>query len=172
MGNMIMKEEDKCPCGSGKEYGACCAPIIKGKMQAATAEALMRARYTSYVVGAIDFIIDTCDRGENVPDIDRRATEDWSRESTWHGLKVLRCEKGDEADDEGVVEFEADYTLHGMRDRHHETATFKRVDGKWLYETGALKTETVRRDGKKIGRNDPCPCGSGKKYKHCCGKSK
>lgn len=32
------------------------------------------------------------------------------------------------------------------------------------------KPETVRRDHPKIGRNDPCPCGSGKKYKHCCGK--
>ena len=26
------------------------------------------------------------------------------------------------------------------------------------------------RTGPKVGRNDPCPCGSGKKYKHCCGK--
>jgi preprotein translocase subunit SecA len=29
---------------------------------------------------------------------------------------------------------------------------------------------TVRRDGKKVGRNDPCPCGSGKKYKKCHGQ--
>ena len=34
------------------------------------------------------------------------------------------------------------------------------------------KSGTIRREGKKIGRNDPCPCGSGKKYKHCCGKNK
>ena len=32
------------------------------------------------------------------------------------------------------------------------------------------KPETVRRDAPKVGRNDPCPCGSGKKYKHCCGR--
>jgi preprotein translocase subunit SecA len=31
------------------------------------------------------------------------------------------------------------------------------------------KVETVRRDGEKVGRNDPCPCGSGKKYKKCHG---
>ncbi|WP_304683174.1 SEC-C metal-binding domain-containing protein, partial [uncultured Clostridium sp.] len=30
---------------------------------------------------------------------------------------------------------------------------------------------TVRNDGPKVGRNDPCPCGSGKKYKNCCGKN-
>ena len=33
------------------------------------------------------------------------------------------------------------------------------------------KPETVRRDAPKVGRNDPCPCGSGKKYKHCCGRA-
>ena len=35
--------------------------------------------------------------------------------------------------------------------------------------TSASKGEAVPA-GKKVGRNDPCPCGSGKKYKHCCGK--
>ena len=30
---------------------------------------------------------------------------------------------------------------------------------------------TVRREEPKVGRNDPCPCGSGKKYKNCCGKN-
>jgi len=34
---------------------------------------------------------------------------------------------------------------------------------------GAQKIETVRRDAEKVGRNDPCPCGSGKKYKKCHG---
>ena len=34
----------------------------------------------------------------------------------------------------------------------------------------AEKPSTVRRQGKKVGRNDPCPCGSGKKYKQCCGR--
>ncbi len=37
---------------------------------------------------------------------------------------------------------------------------------------GDGKPATVRRSGKKVGRNDPCPCGSGKKYKKCCGKNK
>ena len=38
-------------------------------------------------------------------------------------------------------------------------------------ETAELsKGKTIKREGKKVGRNDPCPCGSGKKYKKCCGK--
>ncbi len=38
--------------------------------------------------------------------------------------------------------------------------------------TGVQKVETVVHDGPRIGRNDPCPCGSGKKYKKCCGADK
>ncbi|MCL2493664.1 MAG: SEC-C metal-binding domain-containing protein [Clostridiales bacterium] len=38
-------------------------------------------------------------------------------------------------------------------------------------EARADRPETVRRSGAKVGRNDPCPCGSGKKYKNCCGKN-
>ncbi|WP_315329659.1 YchJ family metal-binding protein, partial [Treponema socranskii] len=91
-------------------------------------------------------------------------------QSVWHGLKILRTEKGAAGDTEGIVEFEADYTRHGLRDKHHETAAFEKADGEWLYTTGKLKTTTIRREGKKIGRNDPCPCGSGKKYKQCCGR--
>jgi preprotein translocase subunit SecA len=35
---------------------------------------------------------------------------------------------------------------------------------------GPAPKKTVKREAEKIGRNDPCPCGSGKKYKKCCGK--
>lgn len=166
-----MNGNEKCPCGSGKTFDECCAPVLAGTKKAATAEALMRARYTAYVVGAIDFIINTCKEGAGQGDIDRKATEDWSRKSTWHGLKILRTEKGGESDATGVVEFEADYTLNGRRDTHHETANFEKVSDSWLYTTGALKTVTVHREGRKIGRNEPCPCGSGKKYKNCCGRA-
>ena len=161
---------DLCPCGSGKKYGECCEPIIKNTSEALTAESLMRARYTAYVVHEIDFIINSCEEGEGIADIDKKATEDWSRNSTGNGLKILRTEKGQEGDDEGVVEFTADYTLKQMHDVHHEVAAFKKINGEWKYVAGNIITTTVKREGEKIGRNDPCPCGSGKKYKKCCGK--
>ena len=167
----MSSSNELCPCGSGKKYGECCEPIIKGKTLAPTAEALMRARYSAYVKQAIDFIIDTCEQSEEIAEIDRKATEDWSKTSTWHGLKILRTEKGTENDTEGLVEFEATYTRKQIRDVHHETGYFKKIDGKWLYTAGELKTTTVVREGKKVGRNDPCPCGSGKKYKQCCGRN-
>ncbi|HAC32632.1 MAG TPA: hypothetical protein DCF70_08420 [Treponema sp.] len=166
-----MKKTELCPCGSGRTYGECCEPVIKGTVKAATAEALMRARYSSYVAHEIDFIINSCEEGEKIAEIDRKATEQWSKESTWHGLKILRTEKGTEKDEEGFVEFEATYTdKRGIRDIHHENAYFKKINGTWLYEVGDVKPMTVVREGAKIGRNDPCPCGSGLKYKKCCGR--
>lgn len=169
--NEIIKTDDACPCCSGKKYGECCGPIHNGTSKASTAEALMRARYSAYVVQNIDFIINTCETGEKIAEIDRKATEDWSKKSTWHGLKILRTEKGSEADDEGIVEFEATYTQKGIRDVHHEIAGFRKIDGTWVYSEGMLRPTTVVREGRKIGRNEPCPCGSGKKYKNCCGKN-
>lgn len=166
-----MSTSDKiCPCGSGKSYSDCCQPVIAGTRPAATAEELMRARYSAYEKHEIDFIINSCEHGDGVNEIDPEATRSWSEESTWHGLKILRTEKGGPDDTEGVVEFEAIYSRKGLRDVHHETGVFKKIDGNWLYSSGSLKTTTVVREGRKIGRNEPCPCGSGKKYKACCGR--
>ena len=44
------------------------------------------------------------------------------------------------------------------------------LDIYWYWQAIINKPQTVRRKGEKVGRNDPCPCGSGKKYKACCGK--
>jgi SEC-C motif-containing protein len=132
----------------------------------------MRSRYSAYVEHAIDYIINTCvHRGKD--DIDYQSTRDWSEKSTWLGLKIISSEKGGIADTEGTVEFEASYESDGLKDIHHETAKFKRegVDGTWLYDEGHVIPQTIFRTTPKVGRNDPCSCGSGKKYKHCCGRT-
>lgn len=158
-----------CPCGSGKKYDECCGAIISGSAKAETAEALMRSRYSAYVMHEIDYIVKTCTSGEQEA-IDVEETRRWSEESEWQGLKIIRTEKGKASDKEGIVEFSATYSRKGLRDVHLERAYFKKVDDAWLYESGELIPTTVVREGAKIGRNDPCPCGSGKKYKHCCGR--
>lgn len=163
-------KQNECPCGSGKPYADCCEPIIKGAAAAPTAEALMRSRYSAYVTHNIDYIASSCVRENDQAEIDMEETRRWSEESTWHGLKIIRTEKGGEADTKGVVEFTAEYTRGGLRDVHHETANFEKRNGAWVYTTGTLASTTVVRDGRKIGRNEPCPCGSGKKYKQCCGR--
>ena len=68
------------------------------------------------------------------------------------------------------ITLKATYTdKKGFRDIHHEIGLFKKINGEWMYSVGNVKPMTVVREGAKIGRNDPCPCGSGKKYKKCCG---
>jgi len=158
-----------CPCGSGLAFALCCEPYISGDKKAPTAEALMRSRYSAYVQHAIDYIMDTCTKDEKTQ-IDFQQTKKWSENSDWLGLKILSTEKGGTQDTEGTVEFEASYEMDGLKEVHHESAKFVKEDGIWLYAEGHVVPKTVVRSGPKVGRNESCPCGSGKKYKHCCGK--
>ena len=160
----------KCPCGSDRLYSECCEQYISRKVKAPTAEALMRSRYSAYVEHEVDYIIDTCVQ-QGKKDIDPKSTREWSEQSTWLGLKIISSEKGTVLDNEGVVEFEATYERDGQKEKHHETARFKKENGEWLYVDGLLAPNTVVRASPKIGRNESCPCGSGKKYKHCCGRT-
>ncbi|MDR0636977.1 MAG: YchJ family protein [Treponema sp.] len=164
-----MSSINSCPCGSGRSYAECCEPYITGARLPHTAEALMRSRYSAYVEHAIDYILETCAKDNKNP-IDLKQTKEWSEQSRWLGLKILSVEKGAVSDTEGSVEFEAIYERNGLKDVHHEKAQFKKQDGKWLYDEGNIVPKTIVRSSPKIGRNDPCPCGSGKKYKHCHGR--
>ncbi|GAB1433660.1 YchJ family protein [Spirochaetota bacterium] len=158
---------DKCPCGSGLSYNDCCKAVIKGTKKAGNPEALMRARYSAYVKSEIDFIVNSCASSDG---IDWEATKRWSEKAEWKGLKILGTEKGTASDSEGTVEFVATYVLNGLKDEHHESARFVKSNEAWLYDSGVIKTATIMRDKPKLGRNEACPCGSGKKYKQCCGK--
>jgi preprotein translocase subunit SecA len=46
----------------------------------------------------------------------------------------------------------------------------KEQEMSYSHNDGTVKKAPVKRMADKVGRNDPCPCGSGKKYKKCCGK--
>ncbi len=159
----------QCPCGSGKDYKVCCGLFISGKALAPTAEALMRARYSAYAEHEIGFLMATIVK-EDGDELDPEGTRKWSEESEWKGLEIVRTEAGGPADDRGVVEFKATYAQKGILNVHHEVSKFVKKGGAWLFESGKLITEQVTRSAPKVGRNDPCPCGSGKKYKACCGR--
>lgn len=163
-----MSETKKtCPCGSDKLFSECCEPIISGERQAQTAEALMRARYAAFTEGAIDFIVETT-HYRTRPEIDISFIRNWSQTSTWQGLQIIDTKSV--TDDKAFVSFEAHFTQKGEAQRHRERSLFEREDGEWRFVSGEeLKNPTVRYDIPRPGRNEPCPCGSGKKYKKCCG---
>ncbi len=165
-----MKNEENCPCQSGKTYGACCGPILEGAARAETAEALMRARYSAYVTEHIGFLKTSAIHAVQ-EDFDEVASANWSRAAEWHGLEIIRTEKGGADDTTGLVEFRAIYTANGELCNHHEVSTFVKEKDGWKFQDGELIGEKpITREEPKVGRNDPCPCGSGKKYKKCCGK--
>lgn len=158
-----------CPCGSEKNYSECCEPYLIGTQLPKTAEALMRARYSAYAVSDIDYLYKTS--GEAVKrEFDAKSSKTWSESADWTGLEVVTTEGGTDHDTKGVVEFIAHYTVKDTPFDHHERAEFEKVDGEWVFIDGQIITPgPVRREQPKVGRNEPCPCGSGKKFKKCCG---
>lgn len=160
---------NNCPCGSGKTIDQCCEPYIQGREHAPTAEALMRSRYTAYAIKNLEYLRDTL-LPEERDEFDIEAARKWSETAQWDGLDILHTEDGGPDDETGIVDFVARYSQSGVRQAHRELGSFRKQDGQWLYVDGEVRGEPQRRATPKVGRNEPCPCGSGKKYKKCCGK--
>jgi SEC-C motif-containing protein len=159
---MNMTSISKCYCGSNQSYSKCCQPFHDDQKRPETPEQLMRSRYSAYVVGNIDYIAKTNDvSGED--NFDREAAEIWSKKSEWLGLEIVAAH-GNE------VEFRAKFKTEGKEIVHHEVSLFRfdEAQKRWFYTDGKEIREPLKVEN-KIGRNDPCSCGSGKKYKKCCG---
>ncbi|MGJ4999296.1 YchJ family protein [Bradyrhizobium sp. HKCCYLS3077] len=164
----------QCPCGSPLPFDRCCGPYLNGDVSPPTAEALMRSRYTAYTRGDIDYIAATL-AADRRGAFDAAAAKGWATRATWLGLRVVSTARGQEGDADGVVSFVATYREGGKTIEHHEVSQFRRDgDGAWRFvegETRAVVSEPKRAAAPaKVGRNEPCPCGSGKKYKFCCGR--
>ncbi len=93
---------------------------------------------------------------------------DFEPQMHWTGLRIVDSSAGGSEDDEGIVEFIARYKLQGRAGRLHERSRFARAGGQWLYLAGDV--EPAQSAASKTGRNAPCTCGSGRKYKHCCAR--
>ena len=130
----------------------------------------MRSRYTAYTQKKAHYIVETHDP-DTRDEVDEKATQRWADETEWLQLQVLSTKEGGEKDDRGEVEFVARFKdTRGREHSHHERSNFVRKDGRWYYHDGEIQKQApVKRAAPKVGRNDPCPCGSGKKHKKCCG---
>ncbi len=157
----------QCPCGSHELYVQCCGQYIDGAETAPTPEALMRSRYTAYTQANMDYIQKTM-QGEPVKDFDPVLSKEWAQHCDWQQLQVLHCQQL--SSNHGFVEFIAHYQSKGQHQHLHEVSEFRRISGVWFYVGGeipAIKRNPIRKQA-KLGRNDPCHCGSSKKYKQCC----
>jgi SEC-C motif-containing protein len=149
-----------CPCQSQKLYAQCCEPFITGAARPQTPEQLMRSRYTAYTQGNTDYIANTM-RDKAAIGYDKESSKTWALSVHWKGLEVLDAPKAQPK--KGFVEFIASYEENGHMKNIHERSEFSRIGSRWYYVSGMVP---------KIERNDPCPCGSGKKYKKCCAITK
>jgi SEC-C motif-containing protein len=129
----------------------------------------MRARYSAFGAGKAEFLHQSL-HPDHRHDHDIEATRRWVEGAQWLGLQIVEVHGGTQSDDEGSVEFIATYKEQGIVRPHHEVSRFLKQNGEWYFVDGKLVTpKTEKRSQPKVGRNDPCPCGSGKKYKKCCG---
>lgn len=171
---MIRDMENLCPCDSGQQFSDCCEPIINGERLADSPAQLMRSRYTAYATGAIDWVI-ASNHADSRESIDREEIERWSQQSTWLGLTISDTSISDDDPDEGWVTFRVKYRLDGTLHTHREKSRFVREGDAWFFHTAFDDAEEqpelvpVTSGAPEAGRNDPCPCGSGAKFKRCCG---
>ena len=168
--------ETLCPCrvkdASPRAYADCCEPYIEDGKPAPTPEALMRSRYSAFALGKIDHLVETL-APETRHDFDRKAITHWATQSEWLGLEILSTEQGQPGDETGYVEFIAHFINDGQRHAHRERSLFRfdKADGRWYFLEEANRKNAPVVKGAQPGRNDPCTCGSGKKYKKCCGQA-
>lgn len=152
-----------CPCGIEKDYTECCGVFIEGQEVPLTPEALMRSRYSAYTQANIDYIARTM-KSPAKDRFDPNSAREWAKRIEWLKLEVKTSSiQGTK----GFVEFIAYFKEKGKTHTLHEMSEFRLDDNQWYYVDGkspTIASPTVLR----VGRNDQCPCGSGKKYKKCC----
>jgi len=116
----------------------------------------MRSRYTAYVLEKYDYLLKTW---HSTTRPEKGALGGTSLH--WIGLDIVRTEQGKRQNTSGAVEFIASYVHESTGNSLHELSRFVREGKRWLYVDGDCRVS-------HIGRNDTCPCGSGRKFKHCC----
>jgi SEC-C motif domain protein len=120
----------RCPCGTGLPYAECCGRLHDGTTTAATAEQLMRSRYSAFAVGDSPYLLATWHSAT------RPRTLHLDPDVRWTGLEVLTTTGGGLLAAEGTVEFRAHHLAGGVRGDQHENSRFVREDGRWRYLDG------------------------------------
>lgn len=132
-----------------------------GVQEADSPEQLMRSRFSAYCIGDYHYIVATYSETQ------RQALTEHDIQSSaigiiWFALKVNATDNA-----LNTVEFSAYYREGNKIGVLHETSRFVLENGRWRYQDGVIHTDS---SSIKIGRNDPCPCQSDKKFKHCCAR--
>ena len=147
-----------CPCEPSSQWAACCGRFIERGELPELPEQVMRSRYSAYVTGNIPYIQQTM-AGPALKNFDAKDVQLWIDQVQWHHLNVIKASPLSKDNTCGYVEYCVSYKQLGKKQLLHELSEFKRIDSKWVYWSGKFL---------EAKRNEPCPCGSGLKYKKCC----
>lgn len=123
---------DACPCGSRELFGHCCRPLHLGERAAVTAGELMRARYSAYAVGDLDYV------WQSWHPRTRPTALTSDTQLTWTGLEILDAVDGGPQDQTGEVEFLAHYRAGTETGTLHERSRFAVRARRWMYVDGDL----------------------------------
>lgn len=118
-----------CPCGSGRPFDECCGPVLAGT-PAATAEALMRSRFTAFSLGDVAHLERSWAPETRPADVTVDPDQRWVR------LEVIDTVKGRQLDTDGIVEFRAHFERNGRSGIRAERSRFRREAGRWVYVDG------------------------------------
>lgn len=129
------RELSLCPCKSRETYADCCQPFHLGRAKPATAEQLMRSRYSAYFFRLVDYLVATTHPDTRAGDLKARL-EETIHEANWRFLTILGSSKGGPGDKVGKVEFVAEYFEGDQAHELHERSRFKRYQGAWKYLDG------------------------------------
>ena len=124
-----------CHCKSQKEYANCCGLILQGKCKAATAEQLMRSRYSAFVVADINYLMSS-HHFSTRPTKEKQEILKWTQSVSWLGLQIVCKKAGAEDDHEGWVEFKATYMHNSRLECIYENSYFVKEEGQWFYKSG------------------------------------
>ncbi|MCX4390923.1 YchJ family protein [Micromonospora peucetia] len=119
-----------CPCGSGQPYAGCCGRLHRGEADAATAEALMRSRYSAFAVGDTGYLLRSWHSSTRPRQLDLDPGQRWT------GLEIVDTDRGGLFDATGAVEFRAHHRAGGHPGTQAERSRFVREDGRWVYLDG------------------------------------
>ncbi|KIX28482.1 preprotein translocase subunit SecA [Mannheimia haemolytica] len=147
-----------CYCQSGKNYTECCEPFhLKAKIPE-TAEQLMRSRYSAYTLVNIPYIVETTVPSQQ-KSLDQAAMKVWGESTKWAGLEIIR-HLANLSKIHSQVEFKAFFDTEEGRQAHHELSLFVKIESRWFFVDPTVPLPNQKQH---------CVCGSGKKFKHCCG---
>lgn len=184
MSLITLSTTQTCPCqinpllktSSPLTYRECCQPYHNtlsdadmdelGAVRAETAERLMRTRYSAFVLVKPEYIVKTTLPTQQSL-LDMSAIESWATETDWVGLEIV-AHMPKLGKRHAQVEFKAYFnTVDGMQ-AHHELSAFVKVkdkatnDAHWYFLDPTVAMTVTQKQ--------PCICGSGEKFKRCCGE--